>query len=446
MFRVTIILFEYLILLFALYHYNRKAIIAPSFSFVICFIPQILLLLVYADSWKIDLADGTFAIYTIGPLVFAFGAVVSDLLTGEYKKRTKRNFNNKAIINKIKPTNVAIPSIYIRAFLIIEIVVFLLTVLFLIRNYSGSTMASVIFSYRLASRLTNNEIPIPGLLRAARTLCFTMNYFFIYVLADSIISKDKTNRIHLILIVIAGALNYVILGARGGAVQLIVALLLQVYFLYLHKIHWKSRIEIKNIFRIILIVAVLFPLFRMSANWLGRDSTSYTASDYLAMYMSAEVSNLDTFIKQGSFGSSISNNQTFCYIINDIAKFFNAENNWVHQLDNPFRRLNGFNMGNVSTVYYAPLYDYGYFGVFIYILSMGILCELLYIKAKKSIRDGHISVFVVAYSYVFYTIIFSFFSSKFSEMLFNPVFIKMCITWYILYWLIDKKRIKLKLK
>ena len=56
----------------------------------------------------------------------------------------------------------------------------------------------------------------------------------------------------------------------------------------------------------------------------------------------------------------------------------------------PFNYYNGISLGNVYTTFYPFLRDFGYFGVIICSMLMGVISEYLYYLAKKfnSWNDG----------------------------------------------------------
>lgn len=89
------------------------------------------------------------------------------------------------------------------------------------------------------------------------------------------------------------------------------------------------------------------------------------------------------------------------------------------------------------------LYDAGYVGVVIFVIFMAILSQKIYLKAIRSskVKNDWIDLNVLAYSYMYYTILFSFFSNKFYEEIFSPRFL-----YYLVWWIALKFLCELKLK
>lgn len=84
---------------------------------------------------------------------------------------------------------------------------------------------------------------------------------------------------------------------------------------------------------------------------------------------------------------------------------------WVYELDLPFLRSNGYVCGNVYTTFYAYLYDFGVTGVIVLMILMGLISQVLYQKATKPSKRNRrysINLWIIVYSYVFYSLAFSF--------------------------------------
>ena len=451
MLELAFILFEYLFLLYVTYHYSKKVLVAPSFSFVLCFIPQMILLMFYVDKWSVDLSDGTFLIFVFGPILFWFGTIIVEWFYSMAAKKSASQQIQKS--GKFQITSINNTPNFMMFFLLFQIGVSLLTILYLVRNVTGYSLSNIILTYRIAAMAGESEIILPGILESARTLCYALHFYFVYCFANNIVNNKKEHTVLMSVILALGSFDSLLSGARGGVIRLIIAFLLQLYLAKLNKNHWQLTIDIKKIFKYMVVCVLGFQLFMTSADLLGREVTDrYTGTDYLAIYLAAQVKNLDSFVKEGKFGSDISNNQTFRFLINKFAPYMPHSHylpdtsNWQSTLDIPFRRVNGYGLGNVYTVYYAPLYDYGYIGVIIYILFMGMFCEYVYINAKREIVTGCGFVNTIVYSYVHFMIIFSFFSSKFSENTFNLTFVKFIIVWQFMSWFHQSKFNKIRIK
>ena len=158
--------------------------------------------------------------------------------------------------------------------------------------------------------------------------------------------------------------------------------------------------------------------------------------------MSAEIKNLEIFLGYDSFGTDFSHCQTMIYVANFWGKL-TGNMSIVHELDLPFRYVNGYGLGNVATAYYAYIYDKGYFGVLIYTTLMAVICQMIFQRMIRKNRSNKLlSMSIIVYSYVYFLISFSFFSNKFYENVFTLTFVKYLISWWIIKILLEKVHFK----
>ena len=109
----------------------------------------------------------------------------------------------------------------------------------------------------------------------------------------------------------------------------------------------------------------------------------------------------------------------------------------IHDTAFTFNRIGGSTIGNVYTVYSPFLYDFGYLGMLIFIPIMATICWIVFKKAV-TFRRREVSVAQIACSYIYFTILFSFFSCKFYENIFTIGFILKILYWYVLKLFIER--------
>ena len=307
-------------------------------------------------------------------------------------------------------------------------------------NKSGlAFLSEAIFNYKRSSAYLSVEdrIALPGLLIYARTFCIASGYVWSYVLLYGIVYKHSNNQLLYIFNLISSVLVNIVLGSRNGLIQIIVAMLVQLYFIHGKKNNWSKPIKIKTIVKMIIFGIIFLTLFQSFGNLLGRNS-DYEFMHYIAIYLSAPIKNLDIFVTKGDFGAEINNWQTLLYVVNYISTTFGIPE-WYHLLDLPFNSVNGYNLGNVCTMYYAFLYDFGLPGVCLFTALMAWLCQSVYKKVMQT-STSPINMSVVIYSFVYFNIVFSFFSNKFYENIFNITFVRMVIFWHLIrFFLLNVK-------
>lgn len=433
---LTVIIGFFLLWMFSFYT-SKKIILTPQFGYVGFFLISAFYAVFYAKEWELEMKFETAFVLLGGALIFTFVSIALQVFLGQIYGEKKIYFNKEVVDEKAKKISVGI------CFLILVLQMFTLiwTIISLIKNVSGNGLAEIMYAYRYASLFGEDKISLPSLLLNLRHFSCASGYIWSYLLIYSFLQKISHNRKIYILNIIFSVLNSIILGGRGGALQLIFAAVVQWYFLRGALKGWTSKLEIKSLLRITLLFAVIVISFQMLGTLMGRTSTK-TVGHYIADYMSAEIKNLEIFLGYDSFGTDFSHCQTMIYVANFWGKL-TGNMSIVHELDLPFRYVNGYGLGNVATAYYAYIYDKGYFGVLIYTTLMAVICQMIFQRMIRKNRSNKLlSMSIIVYSYVYFLISFSFFSNKFYENVFTLTFVKYLISWWIIKILLEKVHFK----
>lgn len=420
-------------------------ILTPQFGFVGCFIPQLVYALFYVKYWDLQLSTMTFWILLLSPIEFVLISLGMGIFKLPKETRTYHIKNKHTIIGtKDRQEKIKISKIFLILFLVGQVLVLIFVIRFLKENFSSSSLSAAIYSYRHTNLFGDDKRYLPKWLAISRIFSCASGYFWMYPLVHSFVYRYKNNFVLLSLNIVMSAANTIVLGGRGGLIQMAAAIVVQFYFIKGQKESWSRKIDLKMLARILVLLILAIAIFQMSAGLLGRDVSKYSFADYISIYLSAQLKNLDMFIREGNFGADMSRTQTMIYVANFLDGKFAFANGWSHELDLPFHKIHGKSLGNVCTIYYAFLYDGGWLAVVMYIALMAFICQCLF-RVATSKKKSLIDISVITYSYVFFTIVFSFFSPKFYEMVFNPNFAKMIISWCLLGWA-TKFTSKFKLK
>ena len=110
---------------------------------------------------------------------------------------------------------------------------------------------------------------------------------------------------------------------------------------------------------------------------------------------------------------------------------------FTHRAYNPTRWVNGYDLGNVATTFYAFLYDGGYLLYTICTILMAIISQGFVVSIRnRDVTNRNLSLVVLSYGYVIFTCLFSFFSNKFYEMVFTNIYLFMIIHWILIRFFI----------
>ncbi len=411
-----------LVLLFA-YFSNERDIFSPSVLFTVSFLFSSLWALAYASKWALIPSLNTILVIIFGTCEFV---VVATFIT-------------KVMLHKPleeKNTNLSFKEISTWKKLLI-IVIELAITLFIIKSLKAVTglqnLSQAIYRYRSITLFTSGTLDISKSVYIAHYFCSAVGFFFLYSLIKKIILVKKIDFL-LLTAVLISVYESTLFGSRTGVIVFVLAGV--TYYYCLIRVKDEKKFIVKPKFYLYGAgLMMLFILgFRQLAGLLGR-TIDARLSDYLAEYLGAEIKNLDTFIRGGNFPltTDIFHSQTLMYISKVLGRTF-GQSGLDYKLDLPFQMSNGFDLGNVYSMYYQFLYDLGYVGVFIFVLLMAIIVQVIYVKARSYHENGHISYSILIYGYIVSSLLLSFFSNKFYEQVATSSFVYIIFFW----WILDK--------
>lgn len=423
---------------------SKDAVISPQFGFAACFIPGIIYAFNYLKKWNLYLSVQTIEVIILGIAIFISISALIGYLSHKFRFRFKkiRFYEENQVEDKC--LSEFIPAWKIRVVLMLELLSIFLVLIFLIKNF-GTNISVAINTFRIRNRnvMFNDYVTLPGFTRLLRRIALAGGYIVIYLFSNGIVYKSKKNRVTEFICIVLAFINGVILGGRGDGIQLIAAGII-IYLLVRRGKNGSISIQINDIIKFIILVVIILATFAELGALLGRQMDFLNFNDYIAVYLSAELKNFDIFIRKGVFGTSFKNSQTMVNIVNTMGSLLGHQD-WIHSLDNPYHYMGSIALGNVSTIFYAFMYDAGYIGVVGYTALFAIISQIVFQCSLKAQTRQKISFSILFYSYVWYTVIFSFFSDKFYEMIFNTAFIWTLFSWFVLVVFFNI-RVKVKIK
>ena len=295
---------------------------------------------------------------------------------------------------------------------------------------------------------SDKNVSLSSLSSNIRLFSIAVSYIWIYILCNNFIGKLKNKKmIPMLISVVLGVANCVILGARGEAIQLIVSVF--VIFVFLQKKYhgWKSNIKFRQILIAGIILFAVMYGFKASGDMLGRSSVknyNISAIDELAKYLGAEIKNLDIYLEKpfSSMQDAVPGSQTFGYSLGWLSNLFGLD--WKIGGELPFQKVNGISLGNVYTVFYAYIYDFGYIGLIFLTLLMAALSQLIYEHSIVERKKAKINFRIIVNSYVLFLVTFSFFGERFFTYVINISMIKYLIIWKLMIDFCVGKKFRIK--
>lgn len=423
-------------LLVANYVMNDKEILAPSVIFSASFLLSCLWALMYQNKWDLNLHMNTFFVILGG--VLEFSLIAYGVSTYFNNKRTIQYYDDlKSATNPVTVSDLKIVLV-----ILIEIVAIFYTIHEVKIIAPADSLSASIYSYRSRAidPIASLSLPSsPKSLGWLRSITEAAGYFFAYLLARNVVLYKKVSLKYLVIILLS-ICSDLLLGSRTGSFTLMICFLVYMYSFYKQKNHWKSDGNIKAILIYGAVFLVIMLIFQSLATLLGRSVNQMSKIDYLALYVGAEIKNLDIFLQSGSFPihTGYFGGQTFI-ALNKVYAHIVGNPNLKLTLDIPYQHINGYSLGNVYTTFYSYIYDFGYIGVPVLTGLMAFLSQYFFERVKLIGNTLKVSIFLLIYSKIVANLALSFFSNKFYEELFTTSFLKLIIFWALFNLLFFKK-------
>ena len=427
-----ILLLTLLILLVVSYKLSNRELISPSFLFTSGMTFCALWYVFLKGRWESELRISTFFVIVLGTLEF--------IIVAYFVER----FSKKRKLVKIDGCfYISTKNMVDKLILAIEISTFLLTLLTIIRLTGQYNLPNAIYAFRHANTFTTETYKLPHILTQARRFCNAAGYWYSYIIISNYYKeKRKDNKgkhndnkgIKKIIILLSIA-NGLVLGGRGDAINLFIAIFVY-WYMFSREENWGKKLKWKQLSIIIILLLSILYSFQFVGNILGRD-TNVEFIDYIGPYCGAQFANLNKFLERNNYVShEIWGSQTFFSIVNLVLPRFSS-NFKNYTLDLPFLILNGHSTGNVYTIFYPFIYDFGYLGVPVLVFIMAWVSQIIYVKCKNGLSIASPSIAKIIYSYMASGLALAFFSNKFYEQ-----FINIGLIYRIIFWIILNKTLR----
>lgn len=402
--------------IFVLFGYNffinNKELTSPavlfSFSFVIL---MIFAFINYSDLGLYSLNWRTSFVIIIGILSFMLGTLPFVKMTNRisifFNEEKGVRINQKVSVNKLL------------IFLLFGFFILILNIKYL--GISTENYSSILGDIR-DSTVNSGSGVLPKYLVFSNMVMLMGGIFFSIELPRFFIEKDYIKVFLSLVIFLLSILISFSGGSRGSSLILIISLIFN-SILESYKNNKLRKIKISSIIKVVLIIIVLLYLFKESAVILGQTQVAdFSFSRYILLYVGAQLKNLDMALTYQNIinSSNVFGQETFRSFVKFFSNLIGSGLYGDYKLFLPFNYYNGISLGNVYTTFYPFLRDFGYFGVIICSMFMGVISEYLYYLAKKfnSWNDG-VSIWNILLSWSSFCLLFSFFSNKFYENIFS---------------------------
>lgn len=431
-----------LLLAIASYWIFRRDILAPCTLFVGGFLFSLSWALVYSPNWAFILHDETFAVVFLALLTFIFIASVVHVVLAKPKQRQIASNADSPLVVEDKLASFQLPLKVIVPVMLLQLVVLLLTYSRICYLFPSDGLLTSISWYNNAVKFstdTSIETYLGFPLAPLRSFIICMGYVTTFYFANSIVNKRWNSET--VFLAFSFLLSVAIQMSTGGRLPVLLQLFLfLVCALYCYRrINGKDYVVPKKVKRILLVSIVLgLVLFELSAALIGRASDR-DPLEYLAIYLGAQIPNLDQFIQSGGqHMHDVFGYMTFISLNNWIGGKFHI-NSLVYTFDQPFLQMNLRDMGNVYSILYSFYYDFGFAGVVPLTGLMAFISQFVYEKwAVKKLSLVTPSFLTLVYGDIAYCVFMSFYCNRFYEDLACIAFLYQLVYIFVADYLISR--------
>lgn len=374
-------------------------IMAPSVVLCAMFVFSTIFACLNIKKWKIEMSFETFFILTSGITIFFLTETVF-----RYLNLTQNH--NKRYVN----SQISIPTYKINIFFL-GLNLFGSVWLFCeIRKITGNvnSFGEMLHLYRINNTLSNisDRQNISIILNQLLKFIKAETYVYLYVLVAKLIEKKSWKRLWLpFLVFITSMFPFVLSGARGAFIQVIVGAVTYYYILFNQKHLWKKNLSWKYIKLGFMVMAIGIPIFYYSTFWIGR-IINLNLIDYISLYIGSSIQLFNLYVEKPTTAPKMFGEETFNGINRLLQKFGLKEN--VPSVHLEARWLNSYIKGNTYTFFRPPLHDFGIWGMYFFTMLVSAFFSILYFgRIKRKGRTPKREKYTLLYGYVFYWIVYS---------------------------------------
>ncbi len=316
----------------------------------------------------------------------------------------------------------------------------------------GSNFVMQIAQYNTLAKFKSTDlaelgINMPAIVSHGSNLCKGVVFILIAIEVNNYLIKKKFDKLICVAIVIR-AVSSLFTGSRGDLFEYATAVLIDFVILSRRKKGYYKKGNLKFMVRILLIsTGAITGIFLLSLA-VGR-AISYDGAWYNTFfgYLGAPILNLDSFLQTDFRLSSPLGRESFVFIYNYIGNSFGISE-YQYSPNLPFIYHNGLGTGNVYTMYYPLIEDFGFFFFIPFVLIIAIYYSLTYSRISNlRSRKNPIGMRFFVYSYLFNSLIMLMFADRFYTSITRLYSIRMFV-WMFIFWKVykagwlSKKRIK----
>ncbi|RSX51762.1 polysaccharide polymerase [Bifidobacterium goeldii] len=405
------------------YFLTGRSIASPSVLFIVPFVFAIIDGLFYYKEWLFNIHIETMSIVLICMVVFVLSSCVVHGFSNFFTRRKVINIESNFIKNEAAERKLYISMI---VFQFVSLIICFVAERNIVSSYGyGGSISDVIGGYNDLLKFSDSDVALTGIPALLQGLMIGVSYISAYFFARDFLYRKDRNKNLAVAFFVVSILCLVVNGSRTGAFGLCLAAFVM-YLIRKKKDNSFSgllNLNIKYIIYPLAGILLVVVLFYLSLAWLGRDKESDFLY-YISVYLGAPLRNFDLTFYDGIPRSQYFGQFSFKYLYLTIVRFGLAPQDALVGAY-PFNSFHGYWLGNVYTIFYSLIADFGTAGCILAVVLMAIISQILYEITVRTINDS--LLISVVYGYLSFHLFMSFFSCNFYQNLTSMSFVKFLI-------------------
>lgn len=388
--------------------FNRD-FLSPGFLITLGFWIASICCLINNSAWK--LRDyRTFFLIVFGLIAFYIGCGLANLLHSHKLRAWHKGTVEYALGRKY----IKVSEAKLVAYMIFQMILLVYIFRIIVKNVGSQKGLEVIISSYYNMGREGGYMYSLGVANIANIVNMSGIYLLIYICVKNAMNKRK-NYFLMYINILLGVVISIITGTKTTAFMYLVAVVVDVFVIKNINSGWRGNINVKLMFKLLMIFFVAILGFGLLNSVQGRTLSNMSFVEVISTYMGSSLKNLELFIQSkkvnntGIFGA-----QT---LINTYSWFYELTGNSAFNIESQYiyRWFGGHGLGNVYSIYMPLLYDFGYTGSFAMMAIVGFISQKCYLWIRHPRNYKNYYRRIIIYSYVAFSLIFSFFSNKFFE-------------------------------
>lgn len=262
-----------------------------------------------------------------------------------------------------------------------------------------------------------------------------MGVVYAYVVGNNLVASKKKINLCWLPVILYSVTTFM-QGDRSNMLRLWVVILVVAYTIHRRTVGWKSSRETRKVIRLIAVSVVLIGVLFFSIRELVGRESDMDPLQYVTFYAGSPIAVLDQIWTAPIRKPDIFGQRILYYMNQTTHALFGFPDLYKFYYDF-IKSPSGAFIGNAPTAFRPAYVEFGFWGFFLFMMTMGIFYMVLYCKCREKRGNNVIDFRLLMYAYISYVFLMYFYSTFFDFL--SHVYIKymimlLLIRWFLVGW------------